>query len=70
MGRYRCGFMDTVSVGGVHIGGVRFGNVRVDLRIGVPVLVLCLVVRDGVTPACGNNRNSQQNSMSGLRLRD
>ena len=43
---------------------------RVDLRIGALVLPLCLLVREGVTPPCGNNRNSQQNPMSGLRLRD
>ena len=61
------GFMGPVSAGGVHIGGVRFGNVRVDLRIGVHVPLLG---REGVTPPCGNNRNSQQNPMSGLRLRD
>ena len=38
MGRYRCGFMDPVSAGSVRIGGVRIDIVRVDLRIGVPVL--------------------------------
>ena len=51
--------MDPVSAGGVHVGGVRFGNVRVDLRVDVPALLLCLMVRHGVTPPCGNNRNSQ-----------
>ena len=31
---------------------------------------LCLLECEGVTPPCGNNRNSQQNPMSGFRLRD
>ena len=63
----------TASVGGVHVGGVRFGNgfgnVCVDLRVGVPALSPPPLVRHGVTPPCGTNRNSQQKVMSGLKLR-
>ena len=72
VGWYGCGFMDPFSAGIVHIGGVRFSTVRSRRPSHWRPLSfsLCLLVREGVTPPCGNNRNSQQNPMSGFRLRD